>query len=575
MQKSPTLIFLFNQGTMQFLQIVQQLFSLQSNDEFQIQNQFSNISPLLFNGDEITCKQCLEFVTWACGVGIVSVDFRGSLSGQEDTKPLINQLKDAYSQATSVAPCILFLQNIDALSKSTQDSSMLDVFDDRVASVIRQFQGSYIITRDEEKYESVLGCEVVESDGEDAYSRKISQKGQDLPIVIVGYAQDVNDVGINLHRCFTHEFEIGSPGEQQRQAIIQDNIQLLTSQHITDLVSQTKGLSLEELNFVLSEALLQSKLSNQSSENILQLASQTLEQIKKNRATTELGTPQIPEIRWDDVGGLEDVKRSILDMVELPLKHQDLFGQMPWGSYRRSGVLLYGPPGTGKTLLGKAVASECGIAFLSVKGPELINMYIGESERQIREVFKRAKQAAPCVLFFDELDSLAPSRKSAGDSGGVMDRVVSQLLTELDGAHLNGLFIMGSTNRPDLVDLSLMRPGRLDQLLYVGIAKDPLSKSKVLKALTRKFELDKNVDLMSISVACHRNMTGADLYGICADAWMEAAKRMMANAGGDDREGDVVVKQQDFLAALEKTGPSLSEEEVAKYEALAKQYQSA
>ncbi|EIE24751.1 AAA-domain-containing protein, partial [Coccomyxa subellipsoidea C-169] len=174
----------------------------------------------------------------------------------------------------------------------------------------------------------------------------------------------------------------------------------------------------------------------------------------------------VPNVQWEDVGGLEDVKAAILETVDLPLRHPQLFTQ---GLRRRSGVLLYGPPGTGKTLMAKAVATECSLNFLSVKGPELINMYIGESERQVREVFARARRARPCVLFFDELDSLAPARGAGADSGGVMDRVVAQLLAEIDGVQgadgsssgsSQDIFVIGATNRPDLLDRALMRPGR-------------------------------------------------------------------------------------------------------------------
>ncbi|KAL3143311.1 hypothetical protein ABBQ38_002150 [Trebouxia sp. C0009 RCD-2024] len=168
----------------------------------------------------------------------------------------------------------------------------------------------------------------------------------------------------------------------------------------------------------------------------------------RQRTATIIGAPKVPDVRWDDVGGLENVKRAILDTVELPLKHPSLFAA---GLRQRSGVLLYGPPGTGKTLVAKAVATECSINFLSVKGPELINMYIGESERQVREIFARARRAKPCVLFFDELDSLAPARGAGADSGGVMDRVVSQLLAEVDGVQAGAsggdLFVIGATNR--------------------------------------------------------------------------------------------------------------------------------
>ena len=157
----------------------------------------------------------------------------------------------------------------------------------------------------------------------------------------------------------------------------------------------------------------------------------------------------------------------------------------------RSGILLYGPPGTGKTLLAKAVANECGLNFLSVKGPELLDMYVGQTEQNVRRLFEKARLNAPCILFFDELDSLAPTRGRAGDSGGIMDRVVSQLLTEIDGmdklatsnAHV---FLIGATNRPDLIDQSLLRPGRFDKLVYVPIASTPDERCAIFSALLRK-----------------------------------------------------------------------------------------
>ena len=174
-----------------------------------------------------------------------------------------------------------------------------------------------------------------------------------------------------------------------------------------------------------------------------------------------IGAPKIPNVTWDDVGGLAAVKSEILDTIQLPLEHPELFAD---GLKKRSGVLLYGPPGTGKTLLAKAVATSCALNFFSVKGPELLNMYIGESEANVRRVFQRARDAKPCVIFFDELDSVAPKRGNQGDSGGVMDRIVSQLLAELDGMSEgqggSDVFVIGATNRPDLLDSALLRPGR-------------------------------------------------------------------------------------------------------------------
>ncbi|KAA6429814.1 MAG: peroxisome biogenesis 6-like [Trebouxia sp. A1-2] len=290
------------------------------------------------------------------------------------------------------------------------------------------------------------------------------------------------------------------------------------------------------------------------------------------RTATVIGAPKVPDVRWDDVGGLENVKRAILDTVELPLKHPSLFAA---GLRQRSGVLLYGPPGTGKTLVAKAVATECSINFLSVKGPELINMYIGESERQVREIFARARRAKPCVLFFDELDSLAPARGAGADSGGVMDRVVSQLLAEVDGLQAGAsgadLFVIGATNRPDLIDPALLRPGRLDVLLYVGVAEDSHSKLKVLQALTRKFTLEDDIDLPIIAEKCPPTFTGADMYALSSDAWMTALKRTVAQA--PDAE-NVTVIQEDFWDALSVLQPSLSNAELQRYQKLRDHYES-
>lgn len=212
-----------------------------------------------------------------------------------------------------------------------------------------------------------------------------------------------------------------------------------------------------------------------STSNELVLASEDFTQaLKSARASfsESIGAPQIPAVSWDDVGGLASVKENILDTIQLPLEHPELFSG---GLKKRSGILLYGPPGTGKTLLAKAVATSFALNFFSVKGPELLNMYIGESEANVRRVFQRAKDARPCVIFFDELDSIAPKRGNHGDSGGVMDRIVSQLLAELDGvasgAAGSDIFVIGATNRPDLLDPALLRPGRCVVLFWVLVCE--------------------------------------------------------------------------------------------------------
>lgn len=278
-----------------------------------------------------------------------------------------------------------------------------------------------------------------------------------------------------------------------------------------------------------------------------------------------IGAPRVPKVFWEDIGGLADLKKEIMHRIEMPLLNV--------AKMNRSGILLYGPPGTGKTLLAKAVATEYQLQFLSVKGPELLNMYVGQSEKNVRQVFERARAASPCIIFFDELDSLAPKRGNSGDSGGVMDRVVSQLLAEMDGLGNSGsIFIIGATNRPDLLDPALLRPGRFDKMLYVGIYSDYESQISVLKALTRKFKLENDgQELETLANNLPKCLTGADLYSVCSNAWLHAVRRVLsADNESKDTLGPehVIVKLEDFVYATENLVPSITSVELARYENL-------
>lgn len=198
-------------------------------------------------------------------------------------------------------------------------------------------------------------------------------------------------------------------------------------------------------------------------------------------------------------------------------------------------------------------------------------MYVGQSEQNVRDVFERARSATPCVIFFDELDSLAPNRGKSGDSGGVMDRVVSQLLAELDGLNKScDVFVIGATNRPDLLDSALLRPGRFDKMLYLGIPEDKKSKLNVMKALTRRFCLEKDVDLDTFAEKCPSNLTGADYYALCSDAMLNTMKRKIQQleAGESVNEKEILVSQQDFNEALENLTPSLTDSEIQRYRQL-------
>ena len=308
----------------------------------------------------------------------------------------------------------------------------------------------------------------------------------------------------------------------------------------------------------------------------------------------------VPRVRWTDVGGLDEVVRQVVESIELPLRRR----QQLAGSLRRVGVLLYGPPGTGKTLLARAVANECTLNLLSVKGPELIDMYVGQSEHNVRSLFERARAAAPALIFLDEVDALAPARGHAGDSAGVMDRLVAQLLSELDGLAGGGsgchqVFVLAATNRPDLLDRALLRPGRLDRLLFVR-PTDPL---QILRAHCQHLPLAADcateATLEQVAAVIPQGATGADVYSLCAVAAESALRRAVQSLeelralnlqeGESRREGqeesqDVEVEElwekqekaaamqleitlNDLLAAAEKVVPSVTVTDMANFEA--------
>ncbi|KAI8968503.1 P-loop containing nucleoside triphosphate hydrolase protein [Mycotypha africana] len=493
-------------------------------------------------------------------------------------------LRAKFDKAAALAPCIVLIRHMEGLA--TKSAAVESGQEPLLATVLQQCMQDI----------------------------NTAHKTTGYPVMVIATTGDIDALPSSILSCFRHEIALHAPDEATRLNILTNllhNSPLAPDVSLSNIATQTAALLAKDLVDLVGRAgvlALQrvdhitendSEESPSTSSLVLHTAAVTVQDIQaagiiltaadfdtalgEARASysDSIGAPKIPSVTWDDVGGMAHVKDDILDTIQLPLEHPELFGA---GLKKRSGILLYGPPGTGKTLLAKAIATSCSLNFFSVKGPELLNMYIGESEANVRRVFQRARDAKPCVIFFDELDSVAPKRGEKGDSGGVMDRIVSQLLAELDGmsegkeeASAGDVFVIGATNRPDLLDPALLRPGR-------------------------KFRLHPDLDLRKVAERCPFHYTGADFYALCSDAMLKAMTRV-ANSIDDkvkqlnkeqrdnlpnpltvqyylshlvtDEELSVQVQEIDFIKALEELIPSVSATELAHYSKVREKFEKA
>ncbi|KAF9140740.1 peroxisomal assembly protein [Mortierella sp. GBA39] len=483
-----------------------------------------NCTVLLHGARGIGKKTVIDWVADMAGIHVMEVNCF-DIASDTDAKTEV-AVRAKFDKAVACGPCILVLRHIDALARK---SVALETGQEPILSTVLK------------DCFTQLG---------DAF------KTMGHPVTVIATTGDIDKVPTSVLGCFLHEIGFDAPDEAQRLAILKN---LTTSTPLgpdvslkSDLVDLTGRAGLVAIDRVEKsiEEWNEGAVAAQSLVNagVTVTAADYDTALNKARASysDSIGAPKIPNVTWDDVGGLASVKNDILDTIQLPLEHPELFAS---GLKKRSGILLYGPPGTGKTLLAKAVATSCSLNFFSVKGPELLNMYIGESEANVRRVFQRARDAKPCVIFFDELDSVAPKRGEKGDSGGVMDRIVSQLLAELDG--MNGgegsgdVFVIGATNRPDLLDPALLRPGRFDKLLYLSVSTKHEEQLRIIQALTRKFRLHPSLDLANVAEKCPFNYTGADFYALCSDAMLKAMTRT-----ADGIESRVVTINKDETSTL-------------------------
>jgi len=380
-----------------------------------------------------------------------------------------SNLRRAFEEAEKNAPAIIFIDELDSIAPK-RDKTNGEVEKRVVSQLLTLMDG-------------------------------LKGRGQ---VVIIGATNRPNTIDPALRRFgrFDRELDIGVPDDNGRLEILRihtKNMKLSANVKLEEIAANTHGFVGADLAQLCTESAL---TCIREKMDLIDLEEETIDAeildsmgVTQDHFNTAMGVcnpsslretvVEVPNVKWDDIGGLEDTKRSLQEMILYPIDHPEKFEK--FGMSPSHGVLFYGPPGCGKTMMAKAVASECSANFVSIKGPELLTMWFGESEANVREVFDKARSAAPCVLFFDELDSIGTARgSSAGDAGGAGDRVMNQLLTEIDGVGVKkNVFMIGATNRPELLDEALLRPGRLDQLIYIPLP-DQNSRLQTLYAKLKK-----------------------------------------------------------------------------------------
>lgn len=467
-------------------------------------------------------------------------------------------LREVFEEAQKNTPAILFIDEIDSIAPS-RDKVTGETERRVVAQLLSLMDG-------------------------------LEARG-DVIVIAATNRPDAIDTALRRGGRFDREIEIGVPGREGRHEILQIHTRgmpLADDVDLEELAADTHGFVGADLASFVREAAMHAIRRVQPDLDLeaKEIPADVLEQIEVTGADFEETRRKIepsamrevfvevPEVTYDDVGGLDPVKHELVRAVEWPLRYPGMFEKLHTEPLK--GVLLYGPPGTGKTLLARAVANASGVNFISVKGPELLDKFVGESEKAVREVFQRARQTAPTIIFFDEIDAIAPERGGSFDSH-VTERVVSQLLTELDGVEeLSGVFVLGATNRPDVIDPALLRPGRLEKNIYVPIP-DREARRAIFEVHTRGVAMDEDVNLDGLAEETE-GYTGGDIEAIVREASMLAMDDVVTELVGEDETIDeskldeategLFITRQHFARALRKIKPSVTEERREFYERL-------
>ncbi|CAD6191919.1 unnamed protein product [Caenorhabditis auriculariae] len=484
-----------------------------------------------------------------------------------------SNLRKAFEQCEKNSPAILFIDEIDSIAPKREKTH---------GEVERRIVSQLLTLMDGLKQRS--------------------------HVVVIAATNRPNSIDGALRRFgrFDREIDIGIPDALGRLEVLRihtKKMKLAENVNLEQVANECHGYVGADLASLCSEAALQQireKMDLIDMEDdtidaeVLNSLAVTMENFrfamgKSSPSALRETVVETPNVTWTDIGGLTNVKRELQELVQYPVEHPEKY--LKFGMQPSRGVLFYGPPGCGKTLLAKAIAHECQANFISIKGPELLTMWFGESEANVREIFDKARQAAPCVLFFDELDSIAKARGgSVGDGGGAADRVINQVLTEMDGMNAKkNVFIIGATNRPDIIDSAVLRPGRLDQLIYIPLPDEP-SRMAIFKANLKKTPISKEVDLGFLAKNTV-GFSGADITEICQRACKLAIResiekeilaeknRMERRAKGEEpmEEGltDPVpeITRRHFEEAMKFARRSVNDADIRKYEMFAQTLQ--
>lgn len=503
-------------------------------------------------------------------IKIAATEIVSGVSGESEER-----VRDIFEKAVSSAPCLLFIDEIDAITPKRE-------------TALREMERRIVA--------QLLTC-----------LDDLNQKDATTQVLVIGATNRPDSLDPALRRAgrFDREISLGIPNEAARSRILKvlcKKLKLRSDFDYLSLAHQTPGYvgadlmalsreaatcainrTFEELN-VLPNKKLDDKVQSAMNwlEDIPPLTEEQLQNLYIEQSDFENalksvqpsakreGFATVPDTTWNDVGALKNIREELQLAILAPVNHREMFEKL--GLSSSGGILLCGPPGCGKTLLAKAIANESGINFISVKGPELINMYVGESERAVRQCFQRARNSAPCVIFFDELDALCPRRNESAESGSSA-RVVNQLLTEMDGLESRKqVFVLAATNRPDIIDPAMLRPGRLDKVLFVGLPS-PDDREDILRTLTKNGTKPplKDVDLRQLAYDARCNcFTGADLAALVREASVTALRELFLNREAFTSE--MLVTTEHFNRAFDKVKPSVSDKDQKLYERMTLKY---